>query len=155
MYRHGDAVIRPLVEVYRVEESLAALLNSRSTDLAYEKVRVLPVDVAANAAFGQRLWGCVRAMTAWQFHSTLFFGYIVCIALGSPAPNTKIPERSSYVPSSSLPARPFTSSDPPHPTTYFFQSWGERRPALTSSCGAWKSSPRAKLLPSALPLLQS
>eukprot|EP00752_Nemacystus_decipiens_P017807 g15965.t1 len=38
MYRHGDVVIGPLVDVYRLEESLATLLNSRSTDLAYEKL---------------------------------------------------------------------------------------------------------------------
>ncbi|CAM9705724.1 unnamed protein product [Ectocarpus sp. 8 AP-2014] len=38
MYRHGDAVIRPLVEVFGLEESLCSLLQSRSGDLAYEKL---------------------------------------------------------------------------------------------------------------------
>jgi len=52
MYRHGDAVIRPLVEEYRLEESLAALLGSRSTDLSYEKVCGRPVDVAVLRVVG-------------------------------------------------------------------------------------------------------
>ncbi|CAB1100716.1 unnamed protein product [Ectocarpus sp. CCAP 1310/34] len=38
MYRHGDAVIRPLIEVFGLEESLCSLLQSRSGDLAYEKL---------------------------------------------------------------------------------------------------------------------
>ncbi|CAN0558820.1 unnamed protein product, partial [Ectocarpus sp. 12 AP-2014] len=38
MYRHGDAVISPLIEVFGLEESLCSLLQSRSGDLAYEKL---------------------------------------------------------------------------------------------------------------------
>lgn len=38
-------MIRPLVDVYGLEDSLAALLDSRSTDLSYEKVRSCPVNV--------------------------------------------------------------------------------------------------------------
>lgn len=38
MYRHGDVVIRPLVEAFRLEESLALLLETRSSDLSYEQV---------------------------------------------------------------------------------------------------------------------
>ncbi|CAN0222527.1 unnamed protein product, partial [Ectocarpus fasciculatus] len=38
MYRHGDTVIRPLVEVLGLEESLCSLLQSRSGDLGYEKL---------------------------------------------------------------------------------------------------------------------
>ncbi|CAN0053376.1 unnamed protein product [Ectocarpus sp. 4 AP-2014] len=38
MYRHGDAVIRPLIEVFGLEKSLCSLLQSRSGDLAYEKL---------------------------------------------------------------------------------------------------------------------
>lgn len=37
MYRHGDGAIRPLVEELGLEESLASLLNTRSTDLSYEQ----------------------------------------------------------------------------------------------------------------------
>lgn len=40
MYRHGEIAIRPLVEAFRLEESLGALLNNRSTDLSYEQVRI-------------------------------------------------------------------------------------------------------------------
>ncbi|CAM9347356.1 unnamed protein product, partial [Laminaria digitata] len=38
MYRHGDIVIRPLVEAFRLEESLALLLETRSSDLSYEQL---------------------------------------------------------------------------------------------------------------------
>ncbi|CAN0304046.1 unnamed protein product [Ectocarpus sp. 6 AP-2014] len=38
MYRQGDAVIRPLIEVFGLEKSLCSLLQSRSGDLAYEKL---------------------------------------------------------------------------------------------------------------------
>ena len=38
MYRHGDVAIRPLVEAFRLEESLALLLETRSLDLSYEQV---------------------------------------------------------------------------------------------------------------------
>lgn len=38
MYRLGDEAIRPLVEEFRLEESLASLLETRSTDLSYEQV---------------------------------------------------------------------------------------------------------------------
>lgn len=42
MYRHGDVVIGPLVEAFWLEESLASLLNTRSTDLSYEQVSNMP-----------------------------------------------------------------------------------------------------------------
>ena len=53
-----------MVDVYRLEESLAALLDSRSTDLAYEKVRSWPGGaVAAGCTCCCLFWSSVLLST--------------------------------------------------------------------------------------------